>query len=429
MTNFPKRILLLGLNSSPELIGIGKYTGELVDDLVAAGVDLRVVTTPPYYPEWRVKTGYSGWAYRREVSGKKVVYRCPLWVPKKVTNLSRVPHLLSFSLSSLPVMLAQTGWKPDLVICVIPTLFSAPIAWLVARLTGAKCWLHIQDFELDAASNLGMLPGGARLLALARVFEHLIISRFDRVSAISEKMLARAVQRGVPQAKTFLFPNWVDTEQIFPLQGTNLLRAELGIAADQKVILYHGNLGRKQGLDLLLNAARRLQDRSELLFLICGEGVERAELEHKARDLPNVRFINLLPVEKLNQLVNLADLHVLPQRAGAADTVMPSKLTTMLASGRPVLACAAPGTQLWKLVNQVGRVVPPEEAAALAEAICELLGNPLELQRLGKLGREFACQFLGKETLLAEFKREVEVLTAPSQEHSVRIYQELKTRG
>ena len=429
MTNFPKRILLLGLNSSPELIGIGKYTGELVDDLVAAGVDLRVVTTPPYYPEWRVKTGYAGWAYRRDVAAKKVVYRCPLWVPKRVTNLNRLPHLLSFSLSSLPVMLAQTTWKPDLVICVIPTLFSAPVAWLVARLTGAKCWLHIQDFELDAALKLGMLPGGTRLLALAQTLEGWLLARFDRVSAISESMLARAVQKGVLPEKTYLFHNWVDTGQIFPLQGANPLRAELGIAASQKVILYHGNLGRKQGLDLLLNAARRLSDQAELLFLICGEGVERVELEHKARDLPNVRFINLLPVEKLNQLVNLADLHILPQRAGAADTVMPSKLTTMLASGRPVLACAAPGTQLWKLVDQIGRVVPPEEAVALAEAIRELLGNPLELQRLGKLGREFACQFLGKETILAEFKKEVEGLASSAEESAVHLYQELKTGG
>jgi len=301
-------------------------------------------------------------------------------------------------------MLAQITWKPDVILCVIPTLFSAPTAWLAARLSGAKCWLHIQDFELDAASSLGMLPGRNLILSMARAFERFILSRFDRVSTISENMLALAVQKGVQAEKTVLFPNWVDTHQIFSMQDANPMRVELGIEEYKKVVLYHGNLGRKQGLGILIEAAVLLRDHTEILFLICGEGAARSELEQNAAGMKNVRFIDLQPLEKLNQLVNLADVHVLPQLIGAADLVMPSKLTTMLASGKPVLACASPGTQLWKVVNLVGRVVPPEDAQALSEAISHIINDPRECQRLAKLGRNYTCQFLEKEVILSKFK-------------------------
>jgi colanic acid biosynthesis glycosyl transferase WcaI len=301
-------------------------------------------------------------------------------------------------------MLAQIPWKPDVIICVIPTLFSALTAWVVARLSGAKAWLHIQDFELDAALSLGMLPGSKLISSAAQAFERFIFTRFDRVSTISDNMLALAVQKGVAEEKTLLFPNWVDTHRIFPIQGRNLLRKELGIPENQKVVLYHGNLGRKQGLEVLIEAAICLQDRSEILLVICGDGAARADLEGKARDMKNVRFLDLQPESRLNELVNLADVHVLPQRIGAADLVMPSKLTTMLASGKPVVACAAAGTQIWKVVDQVGKVVPPEDARALSQVIIELTNDPFECESLGKLGRNYTCQFLEKEVILAKFK-------------------------
>jgi colanic acid biosynthesis glycosyl transferase WcaI len=326
-------------------------------------------------------------------------------------------------------MLAQLIWKPDIIVCFIPTLFSAPIGWLVARLSGAKCWLHIQDYELDTALNLDMMPGRKLLRSIAQAFESFVLTRFDRVSSISESMLARAVQKGVARKKTFLFPNWVNTHQIFPMQGHNPLRDELGIDKNKKVILYHGNLGRKQGLDILINAALSLQDQSDILFLICGEGVEREDLERRILKMKNVRFVDLQPIEKLNQLVNLADVHVLPQRAGAADLVMPSKLTTMLASGKPVLACASPGTQLWKVVNEVGWVIPPEDTLALTKAIISLVGNRAECQRLGKLGRDFSCKYLEKGYILSEFKKAIDVLIYPSPNYELRSLKSPHYRG
>jgi colanic acid biosynthesis glycosyl transferase WcaI len=135
-----------------------------------------------------------------------------------------------------------------------------------------------------------------------------------------------------------LFPNWVDTRQIYPLlEGPNPLRAHLGLAPEQLAVLYAGTMGKKQGLEHLLTAASRLQGR-QLQFILCGDGAVRAELENTAKELSNVLFLQVQPAERLNELLNLADIHILPQKADAADLVMPSKLSGMLASGKPVIA-------------------------------------------------------------------------------------------
>jgi len=152
------KILIYGVNYAPELTGIGKYTGEMAKWLVEQGHDVRVVTAPPYYPEWQIEKGYSGMRYSKENMHGVDIWHCPLYVPKKPSGLKRMIHLVSFACTSLPVMVRQMFWKPDIMWVVEPPLFCAPTAWAVARLSGGKSWLHVQDFEVDAAFDLGILP-------------------------------------------------------------------------------------------------------------------------------------------------------------------------------------------------------------------------------------------------------------------------------
>ncbi len=256
---------------------------------------------------------------------------------------------------------------------------------------------------MDAAFSLGMMPSKARLQTWAAKIESVILQGFDRVSTISEKMVARAVEKGIPVSRVTLFPNWVDTQHIFPMEDPNPLRSELGISPDQIVVLYHGNMGRKQGLEILLDSAACLRSDPRILFVLCGMGAARSELEARAADSPNVRFLDVQPEDKLNALVNMADIHVLPQLAGAADLVMPSKLATMLSSGRAIIACADSGTQIWGVMQQAGRVVPPEDTERLVNAIVELANNPAERSRLGQLAREYAEQHLDRGIILGNF--------------------------
>jgi colanic acid biosynthesis glycosyl transferase WcaI len=160
-------------------------------------------------------------------------------------------------------------------------------------------------------------------------------------------------------------------------------------------------MGRKQGLELLLEAARLLESNPKILFVLCGAGSVKQELVERAASLSNVRFLELQSEEKLNELVNLADVHLLPQLPNAADLVMPSKLVTMLASGRPVIASSCFGTQISQILDNIGIVVQPESAGALTQALVGLYNNPSKRSELGNLSRTYACQHLDKEIILA----------------------------
>jgi colanic acid biosynthesis glycosyl transferase WcaI len=386
------KILIVGLNYAPELTGVGKYTAEMAQALAAVGHDVRVVCGPPYYPHWRIADGFSAWRYRSETSGGVRVLRVPLWVPAKPTGVRRLLHLASFALSGLPVLAVQTAWHAEVVMSIAPSLMSAPGAWLVARLCGTKAWLHIQDYEVDAAFDLGLVKGRrARRLALA--VERALLTRFDVVSSLSEKMLGRAVAKGVDPLRTFCLPNWVDTRSIVPLAYAphyrKLLALESGAAA-QTVVLYAGNMGAKQGLEILVAAAVDLAWRTDISFVFCGNGPMREPLEAQCAGLPNCRFMPLQPAHQLNALLNFADIHVLPQRGGAADLVMPSKLGGMLASGRVVVAMACADTELYDVVAPRGVVVPPENVDALVVAIEALASDPRRRAALGAAGRAYA---------------------------------------
>ena len=398
------KILVYSLNFAPELTGIGKYSGEMARWLAEHGYDVRVVTAPPYYPQWRVGAGYAAGAYRREQWHGVRVQRCPLWVPRRVTGVKRLIHLASFAASSFPALLAQLRWRPDVVWVVEPALFCAPGALLLAKLTGARSWLHVQDFEVDAAFEMGLLKA-LWLRALVAACEGWLMRRFDMVSTISAAMLRRLRDKGLDPSGLAPLPNWVDISGISPLSGPSRFRAELGIPPDAVVALYSGNMGAKQGLDVIAAAARQLSGEQGIVFVFCGEGAARQDLVAQCEGLPNVRMLPLQPAERLNDLLGLADIHLLPQRAAAADLVLPSRLTSMLASGRPVVATAAPGTEIAHTVEGSGSgiVVPPEQPHHLAEAVRALASAPALRAALGAAARAYAEKELDVHLIMGRF--------------------------
>ncbi|MBY0578572.1 MAG: glycosyltransferase WbuB [Burkholderiales bacterium] len=396
------RILIYSINYFPELTGIGKYTGEMSEWLASRGHEVRVVTAPPYYPRWRVGGGYSDWKYRGEAINGVRIFRCPLWVPQKPSGLKRILHLASFALSSFPVMFLQLFWKPNVVFVVEPSFFCTPGAWLVSRLSGAKAWLHVQDFEVDAAFDMGILSRGA-LGNMVLALDAFVMRRFDYVSTISKKMMERLGEKGVGSEKRILFPNWVDVESIFPVESSHM-RDALGVGKEEIVCLYSGNMGEKQGLDILIEAARLLVHETAIRFVICGNGGERERLFALAKDLPNVSWLPLQPVDKLNDLLNMADIHLLPQRGDVADLVMPSKLTGMLASGKPVIATARQNTEVAEVVSGCGRIVEPGDASGLAHAILDLSGKAELRKAMGESGRLHARKNLACDAVLSRLE-------------------------
>jgi len=251
------KILVYGINYSPELTGIGKYTGEMVEWMARQGHDVRVITAPPYYPEWKVGERYSAWLYRRE-EGAATVWRCPLYVPKQPSTLKRLVHLGSFALSSFFPLLAQRRWKPDRIIGVVPTLFCTPGMRLLAKLSGARTLLHIQDYEVDAMLGLGMAGNGkgGKVAKLASAFERSGLLGVDNVSTISRSMMNKAREKGVAEERVIFFPNWSEVARFRDVSESEVaqLRASLGLPDDKRIILYSGNIGEKQGLESVIEA-------------------------------------------------------------------------------------------------------------------------------------------------------------------------------
>lgn len=415
--NAPKplgRILVITGNFSPEITGIGKYVGEMTAWMSHAGFDIRVITAPPYYPAWRVSAGYSSRRYSRERQSGALVYRCPLFVPRQPRGVTRMLHTISFALSTFPVALWQALlWRPNLVFVVEPPLTCAPAAILAAKVCGARAWLHVQDFEVDAAFDLGLLRN-ERLRRFALGTERWLMQRFDRVSSISAAMLLKLRDKGVDPERIGFFPNWVDTQLIRPLSGTNRLRAELGIDPETTVLLYSGNMGEKQGLGLIVAVAQMLAGSKDILFLFCGDGVAKRRTMDAVAGLANVRFIPLQPLERLNELLNLADIHLLPQRAEAEDLVMPSKLSAIMASGRPVVASARPGSDVSRAASAGGLVVPAGDPEAFGAAIRLLLENEPMRAELGKAGRAHALSNWDRELVLRSGLTDIRSFTRPT---------------
>jgi colanic acid biosynthesis glycosyl transferase WcaI len=396
------RILVLGINYPPEQIGIGPYTGELCASLRSRAADVTVVTTHPYYPQWRVFPG-AGRGWSRRIEGGVEVLRCPVYVPGRPSGAKRLLHHASFAVSVLiPLLWRAVRERPDLVFVVAPSLAAAPSGLMAAKLAGAPTWLHLQDFEVEAAFATGLLDPHSRLASAARAFERWMLARFDVVSSISPEMVARLAAMGVAKERRFELRNWARLDAVRPSTGPSPFRAEWGIRS-RHVALYSGNIANKQGIEQVVDAARLLRDRADLSFVICGDGPNRADLEATAADLPNVVFRGLQPAERLNDLLALATVHLLPQRADAADLVLPSKLTNMLASGRPVVAAANPGTGLHREVEGAGVAVAPEDPAAMAAAITALLDDPAWMAALSSAARIRAEQVWSREKVMDGF--------------------------
>lgn len=403
---------MVSLNYAPEPVGIGKYSGELGAWLASRGHAVRVITAPPYFPAWRLGEGVIN-RYCRERRQGVELWRCPLWVPRRPTGLTRLLHLLSFALSSAPVVFAQSDWQPQLVITVAPALFCAPAVLILKWRVGCPAWLHVQDFELDAAFELGILQGGS-LRRLAEQAERWLLRCFDRVSSISSAMVQRLHAKGVDPERCQLLPNWVDLREIKPQESAESqnYRQALGIGADQLVLLYSGSMNRKQGLEQLEEVIRSLRQRRDLVWVFAGEGPGQETMAQRCQGLAQVRLTGLQPPEHLAAWLAFADVHLLPQKAAAADLVLPSKLLGMLASGRPLIATSPAGSDLARLASEAGRCVPPGDREALRAAVLELCDNAELRLRCGARARELAEQYFDRDRLLPGFEQQLAKMVA-----------------
>ncbi|WP_340268371.1 WcaI family glycosyltransferase [Sphingobium mellinum] len=404
------KVLIVGLNYAPEPIGIGPYTHDMATFLAEAGAHVSVVSATPYYPHWRVAQGYSRHFYRHAVEEGVTVTRCPIYVPENPTGLRRIFHHLSFMLSAvLPVLLNILFQRPDVVIAIAPSLMSAPLVRLAGWLSGARTWIHVQDFEVEAAFATGLVAQDGRAARIALAFQRWAFRGFDRYSSISPQMCAKLARLLPSTAQVLEVRNWADMSLVENQSNDAAYRTAWALDGKQ-VALYSGNVSRKQGIGIVVDAARKLRQRDDIRFVICGDGPEMIHLAEATRDLPNVLLKGLQPREQLGPLLSLASVHLLPQIEDAADLVLPSKLTNMLASGRPVIATARAETGLAWEIEGCGLATVPGDADAFSAAVETVLDSPAMRSGMGDVARQRARERWSKIAIMSAVQAELSAL-------------------
>jgi colanic acid biosynthesis glycosyl transferase WcaI len=400
-----KELIVYGINFAPELTGIGKYTSDMVDWLVENKVKCTVVTSFPYYPYWQIQKPYKGFFYKKEVNnnGLLTIYRCPMYVPKKATGFKRILHEASFLLSSFFVFFLLI-FKPKIsnIFCVAPPFHLGLVAIFYKFFKGGTITYHVQDLQIEAAKKLNMVKG-KMLLAIFSKIELYIFKNVDEISSISKNMISKLIHQS--NKNVTFFPNWVDNKSFYPIENSNLNREKWGFSEKDKIVLYSGSIGEKQGLNQLIELAQFHKINTQIKFLVASSGSYSIKLQREVNELniTNIYFLPLQPNEVFNEFLNIADVHLILQKKNAADLVMPSKLTTIMAIGGLAIVSCEKGTELYELVNNnnLGILVEPENTDELKYTIEKTLNYNYNETRLN--ARNFALNSLDKEIILNKF--------------------------
>ena len=381
----PLRIAVLCPHFAPDTAPTGEVITRIVHELAALGHELHVVTALPWYREHRLETGWTGKLVRREHTGWGSITRVhPFPGDDKTNLLRRAAGFLGFS--ALAGLTSLRGGRVDAVIAMSPPLTMGLTGWATHLVRRGPLVFNIQDVLPDAAVATGAITN-RRIIAVARWLERVSYHRAAAVTVLSDDLRDNVAAKVKParRDRVHVIPNFVDTEFIQPASRLTPLRSELGIG-DGPVVLYAGNVGFSQSLEMVVDAAREFP---EATFLINGDGAARASLEARAVGTTNVVFSGYQPKERVPEVLATGDIHLVPLKAGLGRVSVPSKTYSILAAGRPVLAAIDPGTEVPRMLQASGGgvAVAPDDPAAFIAALRELLAAPEAAQAMGAAGR------------------------------------------
>jgi colanic acid biosynthesis glycosyl transferase WcaI len=403
------RAIVWGINYVPEFTGIAPHNVALCEFLAASGDEVLMVTGFPYYPSWKKRPEDRGQVYRTDQINGVSVHRCWQFVPTRVSALKRIFHEASFVFTS--TLRALSLPRADVYVLVSPPLLLGVVGCLVGKIKSAPFVFHVQDMQPDAAVGLGMLKASwfTRTLYWLESFAY---RHAARVSGITQGMLKSFRVKGVLESKLIYFPNAIALNDVAPPPARGEFRSRHGCAPEEFLAIYAGNLGVKQGLDVLLETAPLLRDPRIRIF-ICGDGAQRESLADRVRELklPNVSMLPLQVGRDYRALLVDADVCFITQQVGAGNSFFPSKLLGLLAESKPVVTVAAPECELALSLTEgkFGANVPPGHAQELADLLEALAQDPQRLAEYGAAGRRYVEQF-DKTCVFQTFAEEVEAL-------------------
>ena len=398
------KVLVLALNYHPELVGCAKITTEFVDWVSKKARKVIVITTNAFYPEWECKFNQ----YNKSLNGNILIVRCPIYVPKKVNGLKRIIHYLSFFITSMPVVIYFGLKNIDLAFTMCPTILSSPSLILISfikKLFFRKklvTWIHFADLEIEAAFKLNFFKSQF-LKKLLVLFEKNIFRNFDLISSISFYMLEKIKEKTYDQKKIFYLPNFIDInpfKDIYENKKINPYFKELSLKKENVVIMYSGSINEKMACKTLINSIKDLSYRKDLIWIICGDGTKRSFLKKSLNNFKNVLFYNFQPTNKLPYWLDIADIHLIPQKLTSVEFCLPSKLLGILAVGKPIIGIAPVNSELGRILDKYGIRLPNERSKTMSKAIIKLVENVNLRNKLSEKSKIYVEKFHEKENIL-----------------------------
>lgn len=376
-------VLLVAMNYAPERSGTAPYTTAWAEHM-ARRHDVVVLAGVPHYPEWRVHDGYGAWRTVGVEGGARLV-RLRHIVPSRTTPLQRLLHESSFALR----VLTQRSGPPDVVVAVSPPLFGAAAALVRARRFRVPFGVVVQDLYSEGVRELGAGRGGPA--GAADLLESAVLRRADRVLTIHDRFAARMTDRlGVAADRVSIVGNWSQVPA--PTRPREDQRAELGWGSDV-VVLHAGNMGAKQGLETVVEAARRADAAGlPVRYVLLGDGNQRPALQELAAGVRRLEFRPPTSPTEYAEMLNAADVLLVCEKPGVAEMSLPSKLTSYCAAGRPIVAATGSGGGTATVVAESGAgiVVPPGDPEAVNDAVLALAADPQRAAALAARGLEYS---------------------------------------
>ena len=398
-------ITIVGVNYYPEDSAIGLYTTQQAEYLQSKGYNVSIITGFPYYPQWQIRSDYKDKTrWYKEVINNVTVYRYKQYVPSNPTFSKRIIHLLSFTFGNI-INLFKVE-KPNYVICIVPFTSSILLGWLLKLRYRSKLWIHIQDFEFDAAIDSGLLSSNKSLFIKCILWvERTLLKRANVISTISNGMLKKLKSK-VPAKNTFYLTNWLDTSKfrVKPKQNHSHLSSSLF------KILYSGNIGAKQDWDFFFQVMEKLKPLDHIEVVVVGEGAEKEKVVNKIKDYSFIKHFNLVPYEELPSLLSSADVHILFQKNEVVDTVMPSKLLGMMASAKPSIVTGNRDSEVATVYkdSKGGFYFSDNSVDNIVDCILKLKNDSSLCRKLGKNSERYVVKHYSKEHILDRFIEELE---------------------